>query len=205
MPTLVPIVEGHGEVEAVQVLLRAIFVRMELWDWQVAKPNRIGGLGKLRKELPNLLWRLVAAPPCDAILVLNDCDDGCPVEEARFLARIARSAAIPCPVAITLACREYEAWFLASLSTIAGNCNLPADLVYPGDVEGRRDVKGWLSDQMPQGVIYKETEHQVRMTSHLDIEQALARSRSFQRLCHAVDELVQAAGTGQRGFVTPLG
>ncbi len=205
MPTLVPIVEGDGEIDAVPVLLRNILARIERWEWQVGRPRRVGGLGKLRKDLPNLLQRLVADPPCDAILVLNDCDDGCPVEEARMLAQIARSVALPCPVAITLACREYEAWFLASLSTIAGNYNLPEGLVYPGDVEGRRDVKGWLSDQMPPGTIYKETFHQVRMTNLLDIEEALARSRSFQRLCHAVEELVQVAGTGQRGFVTPQG
>lgn len=85
MPTLVPIVEGDGEIKAVPVLLRKILVRAERWDWQVSAARCIGGLGKLRREQPNLFQRLVADPHCDAILLLNDCDDGGPMEATRTL------------------------------------------------------------------------------------------------------------------------
>ncbi len=202
MPTLVPVVEGDGEMEAVPMLLRRMLERMERWDWSVGKARKIGGIGKLRKEFDNLLQRLATAPDCDAILILNDMDDGCPVTEALALAQRARTLMLPCPVALVLAHREYESWFLTSLPTIAGNYDLPANLVYQGEIEGRRDVKGWLSDQMPPGKIYKETIHQVRMTGLLDIDLALS-SRSFQRFYHAVEELVGTGGVAERGYATP--
>lgn len=189
-------------MEAVPLLLRRMLERIERWDWTIGKARKIGGIGKLRKEFDNLLQRLATAPDCDAILILSDLDDGCPKTEAIDLARRARALALPCPVAIVLAYREYEAWFLASLPTIAGNYDLPADLVYPGELEGRRNVKGWLSDQMPPGKIYKETIHQVKMTNALDIDLALS-SRSFQRFYHAVEELVCTAGVAERGYATP--
>lgn len=202
MPTLVPVVEGDGEMAAVPLLLRRILQRMERWDWSIGTARKIGGIGKLRKEFDNLLDRLARAPNCDAILILNDMDDGCPVTEALALAQRAHALMLPCPVALVLAHREYEAWFLASLPTIAGNYDLPANLVYQGAFEGRRDVKGWLSDQMPPGKIYKETIHQVKMTNSLDIDLALS-SRSFQRFYHAVEELVCTAGVAERGYATP--
>ena len=97
-----------------------------------------------------------------------------------------------CPVAIVFAHREYEAWFLASMETIArgsGNSFGP-DLVYEGDVETRRGVKEWLTHQMPPRQIYKPTLHQAGFTALIDIELAQQRSRSFRRLCHAVEEIV---------------
>jgi len=45
----------------------------------------------------------------------------------------------------------------ASLPTIAGHYGLPKDVVYEGDVERKRDVKGWLRTQMPQGRKYTPT------------------------------------------------
>lgn len=203
MPTLVPVVEGDGEIDAVPLLLRRLLQRDERWDWSIGKARRIGGIGKLRKELASVLQRLTMAPGCDAILILMDLDDGCPVEVAAELAQSARALALRCPVAIVLAHREYEAWFLASLPTIAGHYDLPAGLVYEGVIEGRRNVKGWLSDQMPPGRIYKETVHQAGCTNLIDIDLAVANSRSFRRFVVAVEELLAAAGANQRGYVSP--
>lgn len=204
MPTLIPVVEGDGEREAVPLLLRRILTHNEHWTWQVGQARVIGGIGTLTKRYDNVLQRLVLDSACDAILILNDLDDGCPMQEAQALARRAEQLQLPCPVAVVLAHREYEAWFLASLATIAGNYDLPADTRYPGGCEDLRGAKGWLSKQMPPGKIYKETIHQVKMTQLLDIDLARATSRSFRRLCRAVDELIAATGTDQRGVATPV-
>ncbi|MEW5957224.1 MAG: DUF4276 family protein [Chloroflexota bacterium] len=134
-------------------------------------------------------------------MILLDLDDGCPKEEACSLAEQARLLNQPHPVAIVLAYREYEAWFLASLETIAGNHYLPPDLRYEKDVEEKRGVKEWLTDQMPPGQIYKPTIHQAKLANLIDLEIASQRSRSFRRLCNAIRELVNAPHP--RAHVTP--
>ena len=111
------------------------------------------------------------------------------------------------PVVIVIAKCEYEAWFLASLETIAGQSfdlrpGLPEDSSYPDDVEARVGVKGWITRQLPEGRIYKETLDQVAMTRLIDLEKARQRSRSFRRLCHALEQAVTAIDSGQK-LVTP--
>ncbi len=203
MPIIVPIVEGDGEIEAVPVLLRRILEQREWWHWSVRKPMRAGGLGSLKKRFAQLLQYAATTEDCGGIMVLMDLDDGCPKAEAVALAAEARTLNLACPIAIVFAHREYEAWFLASLSTVAGQYDLPPTLQYSGNVEGRRDVKGWFSEQMPPGKAYKETFHQVRLTNLLDIDRARRNSRSFRRFYHAVEELVQMADSGGRGAVSP--
>ena len=95
---------------------------------------------------------------------------------------------------------------LASLETIAGNCGLPANLKYEGDIESKRGVKEWLTAQMPPGLAYKETLHQVKLTHLIDLDLAQQRSRSFRRLFHAVEELVEMGNILQaETYVTPRG
>jgi hypothetical protein len=136
-------------------------------------------------------------------MILLDLDDGCPFKEAKTLAAEVRNLAVSVPVAVVFAHREYEAWFLASLDSIAGNHGIPDGTTYPGPVEGRRDVKGWLTATMPPGVAYKPTQHQAPMTHLLDPAAARLVSRSFRRLEHALQELLQGAGAGLRGVATP--
>jgi hypothetical protein len=201
---IVPIVEGDGDVQAVPSLIRKVLQHNEYWHWRVAPAKRAGSLSSLRPKLGNFLRYAQAVPGAAATLVLLDLDDGCAYHEAMALVNEIHDLHITHPVAVVFACREYEAWFLASLHTIAGQYDLPEGLTYDGDVEARRGVKEWLSKQMPSGRIYKETIHQVSMTQHIDLELARQNSRSFRRLCHAIEELVQAADSGIQGLVTPV-
>ena len=99
-----------------------------------------------------------------------------------------------CPVTIVFAHREYEAWFLASIEAIARDQNnkFPHNLVFTKDVESKRGVKEWLSSQLPSGYSYKPTVDQARLTNLIDINVAQQRSRSFRRLCHAVEQIVKS-------------
>lgn len=203
MPSLVSLVEGPGDSEAVPVLLRKLLHQRGIYDWNVQDTINVGSLGSLRKKLADFITYASRKPECGGVLVLIDLDDGCPVTEAQALATALRPLASPVPIAIAFASREYEAWFLASLATITGNYGLPAGLTYSGAIEARRDVKGWFTQQMPSGQIYKETTHQVRFTHLLDPALAAASSRSFQRLENAVNQILAAAGGGVRGVVTP--
>lgn len=80
---------------------------------------------------------------------------------------------------------------------------MPADVVYQGEVEDRRDAKGCLRKQMPVDK-YAPTTHHKKFTSLIDIELAYENSRSFRRLYHAIEQLLAAAEKGERGYVSPL-
>ena len=187
MPKIVPIVEGDGEMEAVPILLRRILHdRLGAYDWRVGLPKKAHGLPALRKKLSNFIRYAQIEPEATHILIILDLDDGCPMIEAQALAEEIRQI-VPClPVAVVLAHREYEAWFLASLPSLAGRDGLPPDAFYGDDVENIRGVKGWITRQMPRGSIYKETSHQPAWSAQMDLDMAEARSRSFQRLLNAI-------------------
>ncbi len=87
--------------------------------------------------------------------------------------------------------REYESWFLASLDTIRGRHGIPETASLTGDVEAVANPKQWLSDRMPNGQIYKETTQQASFSSGIDLDLACQNSRSFRRLCHALEQLVE--------------
>ena len=145
----------------------------------------------------------------DGILALVDADDGCPVEEARSLADRASALNLGVPVAVVYAKSEYETWFISSLSEgtgegIRARLNIPSSVNAPEDAENIRGAKEWLEGRMPQNQRYRETREQDPLTHHIDMELVYSRSRSFRRLCHAVEELVLAIDGAEVG-VTPMG
>ena len=191
MPSLIALVEGDGEVAAVPGLLTAVLRHLGRHGWYVGErqPAKVRSLSAFRKHLASHAGYLRIKNP-GGVLVLLDLDDGCPKAEALQLADELRPHGLPFPVAVVLACREYEAWFLASLRTIApGSADLPDDATFDGDPERPRDCKAPLTSLMPPGKRYRETEHQAEYTRLLDFDLATERSRSFRRLLHAVDEL----------------
>ena len=77
---VVPIVEGHAEVESAGVLLRRLMEAQGRYDVDVAKPVRVGRYKVVR---PGELERAIElarrkSEGCDAIVVLLDADDDCP-------------------------------------------------------------------------------------------------------------------------------
>ncbi|MBN1349976.1 DUF4276 family protein [candidate division KSB1 bacterium] len=204
MPKIVPLVEGPGDIAAVPNLLYKILHWKQLWTWQVARPKQVRGLGALKKRLSDFLKYAEKDAEEGGILILCDLDDDCPKNAAYDLALQIEALALSCPVAIVFAHREYEAWFLASIARIAEQHNLfQSNIRFQGDVEEIRDPKGWLTKQMPVGRIYKETIHQDIFTSSLDLEETLRKSRSFRRLCHSIEGLVQMSAKDKRGQVKP--
>jgi len=192
MPCIVPIVEGHGEKDAVPLLLRRILSLYEIWNWSVARPIQVGNLNKLKMKLPSFIKYALKYKDCAGILILLDLDDGCPAIENKNLSERINNLYLHCPVSVVFAHREYEAWFLASIETIVRDNNkFPQNLIYTKDVESKRGVKEWLSSQLPSGYSYKPTVDQASFTNLIDIRIAQQRSRSFRRLCHAVEQIVK--------------
>ena len=200
MPELWLWVEGQGERPDPQtgkgggatVLVRRILhERLQAYDWQVSAA-RVGALAGFQNKMSRMV-RYLRFHPADAVLALLDLDDGCAAETARDLAQALQDLSPPRPVAVVFAVREFEAWFLAAAESLWG-------IPYPHDPEGRRDAKGEIQRHFQPD--YTPTLHQASLSAQMDLDQAAARSRSFRRLLHAVEELVQAVQTG-RLVVTP--
>lgn len=206
MLSIVPIVEGPGDVAAFPILLRRLLhERYHRFDVEIAKPKPTGGSGKLIRDLERFLRYAVTTPQCGSILVLIDADEKCPKELAESLASRSKSLGLDKPTAVVCAKREYETWFLASLDTIKGKgrAAISDTASFTGEIESFGGVKGWLSDQMPPDRTYKETADQPALTPFIDLNLAHANSRSFKRLCHAVEQLLAAMDSGVP-VITPL-
>ena len=182
-------------MSAVPKLVTAALQHLGRHQWHVRQnqTTKVRGVLALKKRLDNHADYLRLKGP-DAALVLLDLEDGCPKAEAIELAGLLRAHNLPFPVAVVLAHREYEAWFLASLETIAPDAvDLPSDATFPGDPEAPRGCKERLTGMMPSGKIYRETTHQAEYTGRIDFDLAQERSRSFRRLLHAIDQITAAS------------
>lgn len=210
MPVLVPIVEGDGEVGAVPILLRDICSRLGAPQWQVATPKNAHGCENLIKaggleRFVKLSWR---QRDCGGVLVLLDSDGRhCPMALAKNLGARVRQMGAQRSVSIVVAHHEYEAWFLASLDAMVGrqfggHHGLRTGVSAPLDCESVRNPKRWLNRNFPRDRIYKETSDQPAMTTLIDHDTALARSRSFRRLYSAVEKLLAGWHRGSV-FVSP--
>ena len=206
-PSIVAIVEGDGEGKAAPGLIRRIlWERLFRYDIFLNRTIRANGKPDLVRNLEQFLEYAIVEN-ADAILVLVDADDECPAESARNLADRASALNLGVPVAVVYAKREYETWFISSLpegpgGRIRAMLNIASSVNAPEDVEGIRGAKEWLEGRMPQNQRYRETRDQESLTHHIDMDLTHSRSRSFRRLCHAVEELVGAIDESE-AVVTP--
>jgi hypothetical protein len=193
--TAVPIaciVEGHGDVEAVPILIRRIAAVVDpsvVLD--LKKPIRVGRNKLVKSGEIERSVKLAAATTSGrgAVLVLVDADDDCPAELGPKLLTRARVARGDVPLAVVLAKREFEAWFLAAAASLAGRRGLDASLVPPPDPEGRRNAKGWLTDHKTDGHAYSETMDQPALAAVFDLNLA-RQAGSFAKCFRDVERLL---------------
>jgi hypothetical protein len=188
------IVEGDGERDALPVLLRRIIRDIDPTSYvDVRRPNRYPkGRLKQRSHLSQAvdLAARQLTPPC-AVIVLIDADDDCPADLGPRLLEWAQGARDDIPIAVVLAVREYEAWFLAAAQSLGGHRGLAANLVAPSDPETISGAKEWLSRNMPRAQPYNPTRHQASFSQVMSLEQA-RNAPSFDKLCRDVRRLVEA-------------
>ena len=197
MLTIVPVVEGDGEVAAFPGLLSRIVLEKHNRPDVIVAQGKTGvvnakGRPNLENKLEKFLQHAQNKPDCDAILVLLDADNDCPVILGQQLSQRCDQIGTKCPVQVVCARRSYESWFLASLESIKGKSIIPYTAVLSDDAEDLPDPKRWLNDQRPPGQAYKETSHQAALSSFIDLDLAHKNSRSFRRLCHALEQLLAA-------------
>ena len=195
--TIQPIVEGHGEMEAVPALLRRLLAEGQVTGVQVGKPIKRPRNQLVREEpLARIVRFALLRPECGAVLIILDGDTDCPKTLGPVLQRWAEAAAGEVPCAVVLAHREYEAWFLASIETLRGNIAILSDATSHPSPESPRDAKGELDLRMPHGASYSPTVDQASLTALLDLESAYRHCRSFRKLVSAFGELTARAGVG---------
>ncbi len=189
------IVEGHGDVEAVPILIRRISQRLDPPVFVDVDPVLRVPASSLRKagEIERQVER--AARKMEqkgGILILIDCDwdGGCPAQEGPALVSRARGARSDIPISVVLAKKEYEAWFIAAAESLRGKRGLPQDFSCDRAPEDIRGAKEWLSDHMPVGRPYSETLDQPKLTAVFDLDLA-RRADSFDKCYREITGLLR--------------
>ena len=125
MVTVISIVEGKGEVEAVPVLLRRIATCvLPNGHVNVPRPIRVQRNKILKDDqlerTVEFAARKLGQGEQGGILILLDADDDCPREIAAEMLSRAHAVRPDRGIRVVLAKREYETWFLAAAHSIDG-------------------------------------------------------------------------------------
>jgi len=188
--SIVPIVEGQSEQESVPVLLRRIRAQFHAYEVGIArpfrvKPNLVVRQGELERAIKQALRSRENAA---GIVVVLDADDDCPAKlGTELLARCRESTALP--VAVVLANREFEAWFLGAKESLRGVRGIRQDATAPRDPEAIRGAKERLSGNM-LGRRYLGVDDQPALAAALDLDLAARRCPSFAKLLRDVKGLL---------------
>lgn len=191
---IVPIVEGHGENNAIRILLQRIWQELLGGDHvDIVKPIR-GSKGRLvqRSELGRAVdlavLKLREGAPDDRgmVLILVDADEDLPCELGPALLEKAREQRSDMDISCVVANVEYETWFVAAASSLGEYLELPTEAV-PAHPEDQRAGKAWIQRHF-RGVKYSETVDQPAMTSRMDLALCRERSPSFDKLCRELEK-----------------
>lgn len=192
MRRILPIVEGHGEISAVPVLIRKILADHDIHDVQPLSAWRHGEYPSVAKKFDNIF--LAATKEKAPILWVMDFDSkdyDCPVKEAQKLLTRAEALRPGWPIQIAFLVREYETLFLYDeAATRAVFPDISGKVPFPDDPEAVRGAKEWLSKQRPSGSAYKETVHQEKITARLNLDILRNKSRDFAHLERAILNLL---------------
>ncbi|MEV4835467.1 DUF4276 family protein [Nonomuraea sp. NPDC049486] len=191
---IVTLVEGDGEVQALPVLLRRLVAEIapDLWvdvprPWRVSR-NSLISKGGIESEIDRAT---AGQNALTGVLVLLDADDDCPAELGPRLLGRAQDARPDLRSAVVLANREFEAWFLASASSLRNCAGMAADLEVPADPEQPRGCKEWLSHRRTDNRPYSPTKHQTSLAAQFDLRLARANATSFDKLWRDVEFLIR--------------
>ncbi|MFO0840414.1 MAG: DUF4276 family protein [Phycisphaerae bacterium] len=194
-----PLVEGHGEVEAVPILLRRIWFEMVRGESiEILHPIRFKRTKLVRPDQPRAridrpefdrlmqlaalkLASRAAAHAGQMALLLVDADHDCPAELAPQCVPLNPAV----DLAVVVANVEYETWLVAAAPA------LTAFLKYHSnddvrDPEAARCGKPWVAKRLRVGR-YAETVDQAKLTARMDLALCRSRSPSFDKLCRELE------------------
>lgn len=172
-----PIVEGHGDVAALPLLLRMIDPTLS-----VSRPVRFPR-SRLLADDDSHLHRAAAIAASNitgrgVVLLVLDADEDCAAQLGPKLESRLRKLSPQCECRVALAVREFEAWIVGG------------DAAY--DVQDA-DTAGNLKDRIRERHgVYGETADQPRLIANADLTLLEKRSRSFRHLLKTVREFPRA-------------
>lgn len=189
------IVEGHGECEAVPILIRRIAQTIDpAFVPKILSPLRVPASrllkeGEVERSVDLAARKLQGK---GGILIIVDCDweNGCPAEDGPVLLKRAAATRGDLSIAVILAKREFEAWFLAAAGSLRGEFGLPGDLESPAYPENIRGAKEWLTDKMRPGRAYAETTDQPAFAAIFDMNSA-RRADSFNKCYRDIKNMLE--------------
>jgi hypothetical protein len=197
-----PIVEGHGEVSAIRILISRVWTELLGGGYaDVIQPIR-RPKSKLVKEAELERAVELAALKLRAdrdvgipwlVLILLDANGDCPAELGPALLARARQVAGHADIACVIAKVEYETWFVAAAESLSEYLDLAAQHEPPVAPEHARCGKRWV-EQRFRTVKYSETVDQPRMTAAMDLLIARARAPSFDKLCRELERRFRLTG-----------
>ncbi len=201
---IVPIVEGHGEKEAVGILLRRVWYEMLRGEYiEVLKPIR-----RPRSKFispPNLnsqvkqdeirracgLAMLMLDKGDDLasrILLLLDAEPDCPKELAPKLHDVVQRECGGIGITV-LPNMEFESWFVAAAESLHEHFQ-DADLSRLNSVDREVHGKRWVQQHFSTSDSYSETTDQAKLTSKMDLQRCRENSQSFDKLCRDLEGLL---------------
>lgn len=187
------IVEGHGDVVAVPLLIRRIAAELHPGlVIETPRPirvhrNQVVQADKLERRVELAAQRIGGQ---GAILIILDADDDCPAQLGPELLNRASHARSDLPIAVVLAKYEFEAWFLAAAESLRGQRELRNNIHAPNDPETIPGAKEWLSRQMEGTRRYSERFDQPALAALFDIEQA-RNANSFDKCYRDIVRLLE--------------
>ena len=191
LASILAIVEGDGEVQAVPVLLRRIALEVAAGNRpRIQKPIRVHR-SKVIKDGVLEGYVGLAAQRVGAgggVLILLDANGDCPARLGPALLERARAARPDRRIEVVIAKCEYEAWFLASIQSVAGSRTLSREVAAPPAAESVRGAKEWLSQRMQ--VPYRPITERPALTARFDMVLAGRRAPSFDKMWRAFSALL---------------
>ncbi len=199
---IAPIVEGHGEVSSVRILLERIWYELFKVAGRgidVLRPIR-EPRGRLVHEKDNALRRAVELAtmklrqrslPGDhrCIMLLLDANS----DAACILGPQILEAAVRCRSDQDIFCvlpnPEFETWFVAAAESLTADLRLDRRERVPVDPENTRIGKGWIEHRF-RGPKYSETVDQPSLTSKMDLGLCRRNSPSFDKLCRELGKRI---------------
>lgn len=169
--TIAPIVEGHGDVDAVPLLIRRISPSLI-----VKRPVRFPRNRLIENKHLERAARIAASNIADrgAVLLVMDADEDCAAKLGPDLERRLECILPRRLCRVVLVVREFEAWIVGGHAAFG-----------IADPDQAGDLKGRIRSQFG---VYKETVDQPRLIAEADLELLMERSRSFRRLKKVLDE-----------------
>jgi len=209
VPRIISIVEGEVERAALPILIERIASLMIpppsiAWHSPIrTRRDSFPRSGYSEEREKILALARQEATSNDAILVLLDSDGEPPCRHGRGgrrplclfeddLIREIRYHVPHHPLAVIWANRMYESWFLAAAPSLSDPrlFRQNADLSTPTDPEAVTNPKDWIEARMLQGLKYKVTRDQPRLTHRLNLQMARSASPSFDYFYREIERLI---------------